>query len=97
MQRIPYAVNAYTVTVEYTGTVSRIALNKTRYVAIFEGTAIEPVEPPALELPAVAEAASSFRWAYVLIPLGAVAVIGGGIGVALFIKRRNEADGEESV
>ena len=36
-------VTGYTVTADYSGTVSRIALNKTRYVAIFEGTAIEPV------------------------------------------------------
>lgn len=90
-------VKGYTVTAEYTGTVSRIALNKTRYVAIFEGTAIESVELPVLEFPAAAEAVTPFRWAYVLVPLGAVAVIGGGIGVALFIKRRNEADGEGSV
>ena len=31
-------VTGYTVTADYAGTVSRIALNKTRYVAIFEGT-----------------------------------------------------------
>ena len=31
-------VKGYTVTADYTGTVSRIALNRTRYVAIFEGT-----------------------------------------------------------
>jgi len=38
-------VKGYTVTADYTGTVSRIALNKTRYVAIFEGTPLQPVEP----------------------------------------------------
>lgn len=38
-------VTGYTVTADYSGTVSRIALNKTRYVAIFEGTAIEPLAP----------------------------------------------------
>ena len=38
-------VTGYTVTADYTGTVSRIALNKTRYVAIFEGTPLEPVVP----------------------------------------------------
>ena len=31
-------VKGYTVTADYTGTVSRIALNQVRYVAIFEGT-----------------------------------------------------------
>ena len=38
-------VKGYTVTADYSGTVSRIALNKTRYVAIFEGTPIAPAEP----------------------------------------------------
>ena len=33
------------VTADYAGTVSRINLNKVRYVAIFEGTALEPVAP----------------------------------------------------
>ncbi len=41
-------VKGYTVTADYTGTVSRIALNKTRYVAIFEGTAIAPLAPPRI-------------------------------------------------
>ena len=34
-------VKGYTVTADYTGTVSRINLNKIRYVAIFEGTALD--------------------------------------------------------
>ena len=38
-------VKGYTVTADYAGTVSRINLNKIRYVAIFEGTALEPVTP----------------------------------------------------
>ena len=38
-------VKGYTVTADYTGTVSRIALNKVRYVAIFEGTPLEPILP----------------------------------------------------
>ncbi len=38
-------VKGYTVTADYAGTVSRINLNKVRYVAIFEGTALEPVAP----------------------------------------------------
>lgn len=84
-------VKGYTVTAEYSGTVSRIALNKTRYVAIFEGTAIVPVEPVA-ELPDAAETHGPFNWAYVLVPLGIVAAVGGGIGVALFLKRRSESE-----
>ncbi len=42
-------VKGYTVTADYTGTVSRIALNKTRYVAIYEGKALEsaPSEEPS--------------------------------------------------
>ena len=35
-------VKGYTVTADYAGTVSRINLNKIRYVAIFEGTAWSP-------------------------------------------------------
>ena len=38
-------VKGYTVTADYAGTVSRINLNKIRYVAIFEGTALEPAAP----------------------------------------------------
>lgn len=87
-------VKGYIVTAEYTGTVSRIALNKTRYVAIFEGVAMEPAEPeePTIELSDIAEKPASFNWAYVLVPLGIVAAAGGGIGIALFLKRRSESD-----
>ncbi|EOS63773.1 hypothetical protein [Oscillibacter sp. 1-3] len=80
-------VKGYTVTADYTGTVSRIALNKTRYVAIFEGTPLQPVEPV---FDAANTAGSNFHWAYVLIPLGVITVAGGGIGIALFLKRRSE-------
>jgi len=38
-------VKGYTVTADYAGTVSRINLNKIRYVAIFEGEAMEPAVP----------------------------------------------------
>lgn len=76
-------VKGYTVTADYTGTVSRIALNKTRYVAIFEGTALAPVEPePQDSTPA------QFNWAYVLAPLGVVFAAGGVIGGCLLYKRR---------
>ena len=83
-------VKGYTVTADYSGTVSRIALNQIRYVAIYEGS---PIIPIVLE-PAVTEPADAmaFQWAYVLIPLGVVALIGGGIGVALLVKRRKESE-----
>ena len=78
-------VKGYTVTADYTGTVSRIALNRVRYVAIFEGTPIQPAEPAN-----VPSAASAFRWSYVLIPLGIVAAAGAGVGGALLVKHRKE-------
>ena len=85
-------VKGYTVTADYTGTVSRIALNRVRYVAIFEGTPIQPAEPAN-----VPSAASAFRWSYVLIPLGIVAAAGAGVGGALLVKHRKEnADEEET-
>ena len=79
-------VKGYTVTADYSGTVSRIALNKTRYVAIYEGTAIEPTD--------IIDTPASFNWAYVLVPLGVIAAAGAGIGTAVFIKHRRE-NGEE--
>lgn len=39
-------VKGYTVTADYTGTVSRVNMDKVRYVAIFEGTALEKEESP---------------------------------------------------
>ena len=83
-------VKGYTVTADYTGTVSRIALNRVRYVAIFEGTPIQPTEPA--ETPATA---STFRWSYVLIPIGIVAAAGAGVGGALLVKHRKENADEE--
>ena len=89
-------IKGYVVTADYSGTVSRIALNKVRYVAIFEGTPLVPVEPEPTPEPSeeVREPAASvqFHWAYVLVPLGVVAAIGAGVGVALFIKKRRESD-----
>lgn len=82
-------VKGYTVTANYAGTVSRIALNKTRYVAIFEG------DGPAVGIIPVEEDSGSdfqFNWAYLLVPLGMIAVAGGGIGTALFLKRRRETE-----
>lgn len=83
-------VTGYTVTADYTGTVSRIALNKTRYVAIFEGAAIEPLAP----LPDADNGPVQFNWAYVLVPLGIVFAAGGIIGGCLLYKRRHENDEE---
>ena len=66
--------------------------NRVRYVAIFEGTPIQPTEPA--ETPATA---SAFRWSYVLIPIGIVAAAGAGVGGALLVKHRKEnADEEET-
>lgn len=85
-------VKGYTVTADYTGTVSRIALNRVRYVAIFEGVPIQPAEPAK-----TAGAMSSLRWSYVLIPIGVVAAAGAGVGGALLVKRKREnADEEET-
>lgn len=89
-------VKGYVVTADYSGTVSRIALNKVRYVAIFEGTPLNPVESTPDPDPepsgdvAGPTAPVQFNWAYVLVPLGVIAAIGGGIGAALFIKKRRE-------
>lgn len=89
-------IKGYTVTADYSGTVSRIALNKVRYVAIFEGIPLNPVEPEPTPEPepsaSVQEPAApiQFHWAYVLAPLGVIALAGAGIGAALFIKKRRE-------
>ena len=100
-------VTGYTVTAKYSGTVSKIALDRVRYVAIFEGTEIKPVvvlpeindpidDPvPAVKDPAASEGGFHFNWAYVLVPLGAVVLAGGGVGAALFLKKRSES-GEEA-
>lgn len=94
-------VKGYTVTADYTGTVSRIALNKTRYVAIFEGESLEPL-PTAEPDPSqgVVEndpaTALSFPWKAVLIPVGVVAILGTAIGVGIaFKKRHEESEGDE--
>ena len=83
-------VKGYTVTADYAGTVSRIALNRVRYVAIFEGTPIQPTEPAE-----TSATASAFRWSYVLIPIGIVAAAGAGVGGALLVKHRKEKADEE--
>ena len=83
-------VTGYTVTADYSGTVSRIALNKTRYVAIFEGPAIEPLAP----LPDSGSSPVQFNWAYILVPLGVVFAAGGVIGGCLLYKRKHESEEE---
>ena len=86
-------VKGYTVTANYAGTVSRIALNKTRYVAIFEG------DGPTVDIiPTEADSAPGFqfKWAYLLVPLGVIALAGGGMGTALFLKQRHESGEEET-
>lgn len=87
-------VKGYTVTADYTGTVSRINLNKIRYVAIFEGTALEPtategadnISAPDLSDP---DGQTTSIQQNNLLPVVAVVVVvllGGG--VFYFIKRR---------
>ena len=92
-------VKGYTVTADYTGTVSRIILNKTRYVAVFKG---EPLEQPEQEQPPaenpeseLESTHSSFPWRVVLIPLGVVALAGAGIGAGIVLRRRREQDDVE--
>lgn len=80
-------VKGYTVTANYTGTVSKINLNTVRYVAIFEGTPLQPVE---------SSKPASFNWAVILVPIGVVALAGVGTGAALFIRRREAEPAEEA-
>ena len=76
-------VKGYTVTADYTGTVGKINLDRVRFVAIFEGTPLQPVE--------VAPAAA-FNWAVILAPIAVVALVGAAAGAALVIRRRRESD-----
>lgn len=87
-------VKGYKVTADYTGTVSRIALNRVRYVAIFEGYPIQAPVPVTELTDEEVRSVAQFPWHYVLVPIGVVALAGAGAGVALAMKRRDE--GEES-
>ena len=84
-------VKGYTVTADYTGTVSRIALNKTRYVAVFEGEPLEPAAP----VEELGDGLAQFNWGAILLPLGIVFAVGGVIGACLFVKRRRERREED--
>ena len=78
--------DCYTAVATYTGTATRIALNRVRYVAIFEG---EPLEP-AVPMEESGDGLAQFNWAAILLPLGVVFAVGGVIGACLFVKRRRE-------
>lgn len=92
-------VKGYTVTADYTGTVSRINLNKVRYVAIFEGTALEPdqveepTDTPDPAVPGDPDANPSVPTTEgeknMLVPVCVVAGAAAlGVGAFLIIKRR---------
>ena len=87
-------VTGYTVTAEYSGTVSRIALDRVRYVAVFERTTVVPEEPAEEPESTEPAAVSQFNWGALLIPLAVAALAGGGIGLAVFLKHKHE-NGEE--
>lgn len=87
-------VKGYKVTADYTGTVSRIALNRVRYVAIFEGHPIQAPVPVTELTDEEVRSVAQFPWHYVLVPIGVVALAGAGAGIALAMKHRDE--GEES-
>ena len=86
-------VKGYTVTADYAGTVSRINLNRIRYVAIFEGTALEPgdASDPGLTNPAApidpADIPTGEKNSVLPVVAVVVAALLGG-GVFYFIKRR---------
>lgn len=89
-----YAVgDRFTAIATYTGSATSSYVKG--YVAIFEGTPLVPVEPDPTPEPTdnVQEPAApvQFHWGYVLVPLGVIAAIGCGTGVALFIKKRRES------
>lgn len=90
-------VKGYTVTADYTGTVSRINLNKVRYVAIFEGTPLEgteeaPTEAPIVDEPAPDASEPSESKTVNKLPLvlggGAVGIAVGALVISLIKRRR---------
>ena len=92
-------VKGYTVTADYAGTVSRINLNKIRYVAIFEGTALDPVpgeapgdssdpNTPADQTDSTGQEAQAGEKNGILPVVAVVASVLLGGGAFYFIKRR---------
>ena len=92
-------VKGYTVTADYAGTVSRINLNKIRYVAIFEGTVLDPAPgentgdisdssaPPDQTDPTGQETQTGEKNRVLPVVAVVAAVLLGG-GAFYFIKRR---------
>lgn len=63
-------VTGYTITADYVGTVSRIVLDRVRYVAIFSGAPLAPEEPKSEPAPIPEpEPELPFPWPLVLVPL----------------------------
>ena len=88
-------VKGYTVTADYAGTVSRINLNKIRYVAIFEGTALDSTpedisdpNTPADQTDSTGQEAQTGEKNSVLPVVAVVASVLLGGGAFYFIKRR---------
>ena len=88
-------MKGYTVTADYAGTVSRINLNKIRYVAIFEGTALDSTpedisdpNTPADQTDSTGQEAQAGEKNSVLPVVAVVAAVLIGGGAFYFIKRR---------
>ena len=60
-------------------------------MAIFEGDAPAASLIPEESAPDPGSG-SHFNWAFLLVPLGVIALAGGGMGTALFLKRRHESE-----
>ena len=88
-------VKGYTVTADYAGTVSRINLNKIRYVAIFEGTALDSTpedisdpNTPADQTDSTGQEAQAGEKNSIRPVVAVVASVLLGGGAFYFIKRR---------
>ena len=75
-------VTGYIVTAEYAGTVSRINLDKVRYVAVYEGTPLTPVPVVPDAVPEQEKAVN------LLVPIGIAAVVLVGAAAAVVVRRR---------